>query len=51
MGLKGTMSPVTHARDGARSLERVRQTILISSGEPFPVFIELYLSNLCEVFL
>ena len=45
------MSPVTHARDGARSLESVRQTILISSGESFWVFIELYLSNPCEVCL
>ena len=49
MGFKGTMSPVTHARDGARSLESVRQTILILSGESFSVFIELYLSHPCEV--
>ena len=27
MGFNGTMSPVTRARDGARSLESVRQTI------------------------
>ena len=39
MGFKGTMSPVTHARDGAWSLESVRQTILILSGESFSVFI------------
>ena len=45
------MSPVTRARDGARSLESVRQTILISSGESFSVFIELYLSHSCEVCL
>ena len=46
--LKGTMPPVTYARDGARFLERVRQTILISSGEPFSVFIDLYLSHPCD---
>ena len=51
MGFKGTMSPVTHARDGARSLESVSQTILISRGESFSVFIELYLSHHCEVCL
>ena len=27
MGFKGTMSPVTHARDGARSLESVRHKL------------------------
>ena len=51
MGFKGTISPVTHARDGARSLESVRQTILISSRESFSVFIEFYLSHPCEVCL
>ena len=45
------MSPVPHAHDGARSLESVRQTILISLGELFSVFIELYLSHPCEVCL
>ena len=51
MDFKGTLSPVTHARDGARSLESVRQTILISLGESLSVFIELYLSHPCEVCL
>ena len=45
------MSPVTHARDGARFLESVRHIILISSRESFSVFIELYLSHPCEVCL
>ena len=45
------MSLLTHARDGARSLESVRQTILISSEESFSVFIEFYLSYPCEVCL
>ena len=51
MDFKETMSPVTHARDEARSLESVRQTILISSGESFSVFTKLYLSHPCEVCL
>ena len=42
---------MTYARDGARSLESVRQTILISSGESFSAFIESYLSHPCEVCL
>ena len=55
MGLKGTMSPVTHVRDGARSHESVSQTILFSSGESFSIFIELLISQPslghCVVFL
>ena len=47
MAFKGTTQPVTHARDGARSLESVRQTILISSGESFSVFIKLHLCHPC----
>ena len=47
--VKGTVSSVAHARDGASSLESVGQTISSSSGESFSVSIELYLSHPCEV--
>ena len=49
--LKGTISPVAHARDGARSFESIGLTISSSSGESFSVSIELYmyLSHPCEV--